>query len=97
MPRRSAGSQNSSDYKEVESSHGNVVSGCQAWLKRDWTATINQIFREGNRAADEMARLALRLHHGDVMSWNTPSERILHILKQDVMGTLSPRRILCNC
>ena len=47
--------------QEVESSHGNVVSGCQAWLKRDWTATINQIFREGNRAADEKARLALRL------------------------------------
>ena len=40
--------------QEVESSHGNVVSECQAWQKRDWTATINQIFREGNRAADEM-------------------------------------------
>ena len=78
----------------MESSHGNVVSKCRAWLKRDWTATINQIFRAGNRAADEMARLDLQLQHGDIMSWNTPPESVLHILKQDVMGTLSPWRIL---
>ena len=60
--------------QEMESSCGNVVSECQSWLKRDWTVTINQIFKEGNRVADEIARLVLRLQHGEVMRWNTLPE-----------------------
>ena len=79
--------------EEADNSHDNVVFECKNWYVRDWKVMLNQISREGNTAADALAKLGLRLHYRESKRWNTPSESLRLIMEHDAKESQEVRKL----
>ncbi|KAJ1404393.1 Reverse transcriptase-like [Sesbania bispinosa] len=68
----------------VPSSHryANMVSLILNLLSRPWTASVQHVFREGNRCADLLAKLGVNLLDRFVVLLDPPSE-LDHLLVED--------------
>ena len=70
-----------------------LVLDIRRMLKLDWMVQVNHVFREGNRAADTLANISIRLPLGLHEMEVVPKE-VLDIVYQDAVGVSFDR--LCN-
>lgn len=59
-----------------------VLEDIRALLARDWRVRFTHVWREGNRCADEMARIGCQ-ENGRVKFWETPPSSMLLMLQED--------------
>ncbi|XVF83836.1 hypothetical protein PTKIN_Ptkin16aG0525300 [Pterospermum kingtungense] len=71
----------------------NLFLAIKKVLQRDWRIEITHVFRKCNRLADALAMEALSYGRG-IYLFPYPPLGIQHMLENDAMGVVWPRRML---
>ncbi|RYR24105.1 hypothetical protein Ahy_B02g057597 isoform A [Arachis hypogaea] len=71
-----------------------LIRNIHNWREKEWNIYFVNIYREGNRCADCLARKSLSLELG-LHFWDIPPREVVHILFDDKKGVSLPR-IVCS-
>ncbi|KAL4330428.1 hypothetical protein AHAS_Ahas13G0399100 [Arachis hypogaea] len=69
-----------------------VIRKVNEWKRKDWSIFFVQIYREGNRCSDCLAKKSLSLDD-DFVFWDLPSPKLVSILSDDERGAALPRLV----
>ena len=58
--------------EEIVNLHVNMIQECKHWLEKDRVISVKHIYKEGNQAADKMAKLSLYTLDDTFTSWRKP-------------------------
>ena len=62
-----------------------IIKDIQALLAKDWLCVLHHVYREGNQAADFLARLGAEVVHEERV-WEYPPVGLEHLLFADFAG-----------
>ena len=68
----------------------NIITACKFLVEKDWSCSVHHVYREGNRAADALAKYGQSLKLG-LTVFEVPPPHILPILEDDRLGVAVAR------
>ncbi|KAF7831855.1 ribonuclease H [Senna tora] len=71
----------------------NLIKWIRSWIRKDWEVRIEHNYREGNRAADDVAARALSISSDLVIFYNQ-HKSLVKIVTEDKQGICSPRSVV---
>ncbi|RYR22221.1 hypothetical protein Ahy_B03g067495 [Arachis hypogaea] len=78
--------------KKLASHPNPVIRKVNEWKRKDWSTRFVQIYREGNKCADCLAKKSLNLDD-DFVFWDLPPSDLVSILSDDEIGATLPRLV----
>nr|GLL46072.1 uncharacterized protein LOC107462117 [Ipomoea trifida] len=86
---------NASEYEKSPTGMvANIINECRKWLRMNWQIQLNHVFREQNKVADALARMALKSTN-DWMFLPQPESELLGLLNDDILG-IPVSRLVCT-
>nr|GMD40682.1 putative RNA-directed DNA polymerase [Ipomoea batatas] len=86
---------NASEYEKSPTGMvANIINECRKWLRMNWQIQLNYVFREQNKVADALARMALKSTN-DWMFLPQPESELLGLLNDDILG-IPVSRLVCT-
>ncbi|XP_031120955.1 uncharacterized protein LOC116024195 [Ipomoea triloba] len=86
---------NASEYEKPPTGMvANIINECRKWLRMNWQIQLNHVFREQNKVADALARMALKSKN-DWMFLPQSESELLGLLNDDILG-IPVSRLVCT-
>ena len=58
---------------------------------------FKHVYREGNQEVDQLAKMAMKIHHKSLVKWRNPPGGMDSLLRQDALGLERSRNVhSCN-